>query len=188
MPNPENRVTLFLESLKPRVPPNIRGEINNFLQGNPPEAYTIPLIEEGEILFNAERGSVYSEDGASSQLTPSEANILAALIIRPNRIVSHENLISYLFPREEIIGNEKSSLQVHVCNLRGKLEEVSPQLSKRIETCRGEGYLWNDSDEPLLWAEQSSDPHAIQIEPILEVFNQLAVAYDYSTKALAFTS
>jgi len=69
-------------------------------------------------------------------LTPTETKLLHILVRDAGRTVRTEYLIQRLWPLEEVF---EDTLRVHVCRLRGKIEE-NPRKPKYVITVRGRGY------------------------------------------------
>ena len=68
-------------------------------------------------------------------LTPTETKLLHILVRDAGRTVRTEYLIQRLWPLEEVF---EDTLRVHVCRLRGKIEE-NPRKPKYVITVRGCG-------------------------------------------------
>jgi DNA-binding response OmpR family regulator len=75
--------------------------------------------------------------GTAINLTPTEFNLLAILISRPDHVVSHQTLLDRLVD-EGYTGLERS-IKVHVRNLRKKIE-ADPSQPIYIESVFGVGY------------------------------------------------
>ena len=77
---------------------------------------------------------------AEVPLTTAEFQLLRAFVEHPNRVLSRDDLISWLrgFAREAF----DRSIDVRVTRLRRKIE-VNPTRPAFIRTVRGEGYLFN---------------------------------------------
>ena len=69
-------------------------------------------------------------------LTPTETKLLHILVRDAGRTVRTEYLIQRLWPLDEVF---EDTLRVHVCRLRGKIEE-NPRKPKYVITVRGRGY------------------------------------------------
>lgn len=81
-------------------------------------------------------------DGASATLTPSEFDLLAALMESPGRVFSRADLLIKL-QGTSFEGVERT-IDVHIRNLRTKIEP-DPSEPRYIETVFGVGYRFNDS-------------------------------------------
>jgi len=76
-------------------------------------------------------------DGRSLRLTVSEFRIVQLLASDPGRVFTRDDLIRHLW-KSEFVGDRRS-IDVHVSNLRRKLE-ADPRHPKRLLTVRGVGY------------------------------------------------
>lgn len=79
-------------------------------------------------------------DGQEVQLTCAEFDLLAAFLIRPNRVLSRDTLVDLLkgYNRDWF----DRSIDNRVTRLRRKIE-VDVAAPAYIRTVRGEGYLFN---------------------------------------------
>lgn len=74
------------------------------------------------------------------ELTKNELKIIYLLLQKRNQIVSRDEIMTYLWDSEMFV--DDNTLTVNMTRLRGKLEEIG--LENRIETKRGQGYLWKE--------------------------------------------
>jgi two-component system response regulator TctD len=81
-----------------------------------------------------ESGAVYFK-GAVLELPPRELALLQALMARPGRAVTKEQLFTQVFPGEQDVQYE--AIEVVVYRLRKKLADTGVQIA----TLRGLGYL-----------------------------------------------
>jgi two-component system phosphate regulon response regulator OmpR len=83
-------------------------------------------------------------DGADVELTGAEFDLLCALVERPNRVVSRDDLVTLLkgFDRDPF----DRSIDIRVTRLRRKIE-TNPAHPVYVRTIRGEGYLFNPHGE-----------------------------------------
>ncbi len=70
-------------------------------------------------------------------LTPSELKLLALLASEPERVFSRRQIMQHLWDAEHV--GDQHSADVHVSNLRRKLEE-DPSSPRHLVTVRGFGY------------------------------------------------
>lgn len=79
-------------------------------------------------------------EGAEVPLTGAEYDLLAALVARPNRVLSRDTLVDLLkgYERDPF----DRSIDIRVARLRRKIE-ADPAAPAYIRTVRGEGYLFN---------------------------------------------
>ena len=73
-------------------------------------------------------------------LTPSELALLEVLLRRPNRVFTHDELISRVYSAEREV--TRNALEAHVSTLRRKLRAAG--VPSFIETRRGLGYVVPD--------------------------------------------
>lgn len=102
------------------------------------------IVSYGKIRLDAGRGSmeILAPDGLSDQavtveLTKNEMRILLYLIQNQGKIVTREELISYLWDTEEFV--DDNTLTVNINRVRAKLKENG--IEDLIKTKRGIGYL-----------------------------------------------
>ena len=75
--------------------------------------------------------------GQPIELTPSEFGVLHVLIARPGRVFTRMELLDQL--QGEAYAAYERTIDVHVKNLRGKLER-DPRTPEYVETVYGVGY------------------------------------------------
>lgn len=80
---------------------------------------------------------VFVVDGNETELSKNEMKILGYLLKNKGRIVSRDELISYLWDNEEFV--DDNTLTVNINRVRKKLEENG--LRDVIKTKRGQGYI-----------------------------------------------
>ena len=86
--------------------------------------------------INLSKG-VIEYNGKNVLLTKNELSILAYLLENRGKVVSRDNLMSYLWDSEMFV--DDNTLTVNITRLRKKLEELG--FSDVIETRRGWGYI-----------------------------------------------
>ena len=96
--------------------------------------------------FETDRRRLVSEDGREDFLTVSEAQLLTALLARPNTVLNREHLF-------DLLGRPASSpfdrtIDVLVSRLRRKMEE-DPKSPKLFVTVRNVGYLFGAEVEQI---------------------------------------
>jgi two-component system response regulator PhoP len=96
-------------------------------------------------------------NGVFVDLSPTEYRVLEYLIHRPRVIVSKRELLEHLYDYNW--EHHSNVIEVHVSNLRKKLDAVLPDSDPIIETMRGRGYRLAPS------LPMNPDPAA---DPILE--------------------
>jgi len=76
--------------------------------------------------------------GVPVDLSPTEYRVLEYLIHRPRVIVSKRELLEHLYDYNW--EHHSNVIEVHVSNLRKKLDAVLPDAEPIVETMRGRGY------------------------------------------------
>lgn len=94
------------------------------------------ILTCGGITLDMGRGTMKYRN-AVTELTKNEMGILGYLIKNQGRIVSRDEIISYLWDAEEFV--DDNTLTVNVNRVRKKLEDCG--CSDLIKTRRGQGYL-----------------------------------------------
>ena len=89
-----------------------------------------------EVSLDMSRG-IMSVGDTSVELTKNEMRILGYLIKNRGRIISRDELMSYLWDSEEFV--DDNTLTVNINRVRKKLEECG--VSDMIQTRRGQGYI-----------------------------------------------
>jgi len=79
-------------------------------------------------------------------LTPTEFDLLGALMSSPGRVLSRVELLEHLNDDMAIDGAERI-VDVHIHNLRGKVE-ADPANPRYVETVYGIGYRFNEVGQP----------------------------------------
>lgn len=87
--------------------------------------------------FDKGRHALFSPDQREISLSAAEAGLLLALLERPNRILSREQLLG-----ERDLDPFDRSIDVRISRLRRKLED-DPHDPKLIKTVYGAGYLFS---------------------------------------------
>ncbi len=95
----------------------------------------------GGLVLNKARQTVLVE-GKEMELSTTEFKILKALMERPNRILSRDQLMNLAHGRDFMAFDR--SIDVHISKLRMKLESDSSS-PKRIKTIWGTGYMFVES-------------------------------------------
>jgi two-component system response regulator TctD len=91
-------------------------------------------VTAGALRYDRDSGAIYLRDQVL-ELTPREAALLQALMVRPGHAVSKERLFELVFPGESDVQYE--AVEVVVYRLRKKLAHTGTSLV----TLRGLGYL-----------------------------------------------
>lgn len=93
-------------------------------------------FEGGNLVIDVDKHEVVKH-GLIVNLTPSEFNILTALIKHPNKVYTREELITIALG-EDFYGYDRT-IDSHIKNLRQKIED-DPKSPKLIITVHGVGY------------------------------------------------
>lgn len=94
------------------------------------------VFETGGLRVDLVRREV-SVDGTPIHLTPTEYELLKALVSEPNRVLTDRMLLQRVWGNE--YGSESHYLHVYVARLRKKLED-DPQAPRYLRTEPGVGY------------------------------------------------
>lgn len=94
------------------------------------------VLRVGEVVLDRIRHTAEVR-GQPVELTPSEFDLLAALIAEPGRVFSRSELLTRV--QGTLYEGYERTIDVHVRNLRGKIE-IDPTHPRTIETVYGVGY------------------------------------------------
>ncbi len=98
-----------------------------------------PIFQKDDLLVDLERRYVFKQ-GQAVSLTPTEYDILRVLVQHAGKVLTHEQLIHFIWGSERVSNEEDSHLlRVNVSNLRRKLE-TDPNRPRFIVTEPGVGY------------------------------------------------
>lgn len=124
---------------KPFKPRELMARVRNVLRRAGKYEAKAKTLRAGEITLNRDTREVLVAD-RSVDLTPSEFDLLAALLAAPGRVFSRLDLLDVIQGiRYE--GYERT-IDIHVKNLRAKIE-ADPRKPRYIETVYGVGYRLN---------------------------------------------
>ena len=122
--------------IKPFKPRELMARVRNVLRRTGKNKTKAKTLRAGEITLNRDSREVLVTD-RSVDLTPSEFDLLAALMTAPGRVFSRLDLLDVIQGiRYE--GYERT-IDTHVKNLRAKIE-TDPRNPHYIETVYGVGY------------------------------------------------
>jgi two-component system, OmpR family, KDP operon response regulator KdpE len=102
----------------------------------PSQAAEAPRFSVGDLTVDLSRHTV-NVRGQEVQLTPTEYDLLRALVASPGRVITHHQLITKVLGDGHADGSHL--LRVNISNLRHKLEE-DPMRPRYIVTEAGVGY------------------------------------------------
>jgi DNA-binding response OmpR family regulator len=127
--------------VKPFSPRELVERVKAILRRSAPRTPEPPaLLEQGGIRLDTERHTV-SVEGRAVTLTPSEFTLLQALMGRPGRVFSRDELLDRLKGGEADVVDRV--IDVHVGNLRQKIE-ADPSNPRYLQTVHGVGYRLAD--------------------------------------------
>lgn len=118
--------------VKPFAMPELLARVRALLRRTGRE--TSAAIQVGDLLVDELGQNVMRGDG-SVELTPTEFDLLMALVRRPGVVLSKERLLALVW---DFQAYDDNLVEVYVSSLRRKLEEAGPRI---IHTVRGAGYV-----------------------------------------------
>jgi two-component system response regulator MtrA len=123
--------------VKPFSPRELMARVRAHLRRRRPPAQDGPILEADGLVLDPSRVEV-ELDGAPIQVTPSEFRLLHALMSRPGRVFSRDELIDVLHGLDDP-GITDRTIDVHLGRLRRRLGDAaaSPRF---IATVRTVGY------------------------------------------------
>lgn len=93
-----------------------------------------PELRSGELGLDEERQQALLDNGERVELTGTEFRLLRYFMLNPGKILSKTRLTEHVYGQE--FDRDSNLIEVYVKRLREKVG------SDRIETRRGQGYLW----------------------------------------------
>lgn len=120
---------------KPFSPRELVARVASVLRRHVPSSDHVVRTGELQLALDDRRAELA---GARLDLTPSEYEVLRTLAERSGRSVSRDALLERL-PRQDP-DTMPRTIDVHVRNLRRKLDDAAPGNAVRIETVMGIGY------------------------------------------------
>lgn len=84
-------------------------------------------------------------DRREIHLTTKEFDLLNLLVANKGRVLTYEQIYSKVWD-DDAFGNESKSIGYHICNLREKLYEASPEAPFTIRCVRDVGYCFELND------------------------------------------
>jgi len=108
---------------------------------DPPPA--TPRYRFDRWLLNTDSRALQRDDGVTVPLSTGEYELLLALVERPQRVLSRDQLIEAAWGRG--IAITERAVDTHIFNLRKKIESV-PSQPKFIVGVRGLGYRFEDEN------------------------------------------
>jgi DNA-binding response OmpR family regulator len=99
------------------------------------------ILSHGGLVLDLEKRTVSLND-RPVQLTPHEYKLLWALMAKPGRVFTRDELLEHLYPSGEAVIDRV--IDVHIGKLRQKIE-ADPSNPRYIQTVRGVGYQFEES-------------------------------------------
>lgn len=93
----------------------------------------------GKYVLDIDRYSLTTVDGRRVHLTPSEFNILAALVQRKNKVMSRSQILDVIDDGDDAPSDR--AIDVYISQIRKKIEKNAKQ-PKLIQAVRGYGYIF----------------------------------------------
>jgi DNA-binding response OmpR family regulator len=126
---------------KPFGPTELRSRIRAVLRRAGPRALGDEILQVGPVVLDLTRREVRVR-GETVQLTFSEFEMLRALMERPERLFSREELLRAIWGDSAY--RDPRGIDVHIRHLREKVEE-RPEEPLLLLTVRGAGYRIHES-------------------------------------------
>lgn len=100
-------------------------------------------ISLGGYILNTAKRCLFIED-TEITLSTTEYRLLKALLKSPNRVFSRDELMNIARGKDFMAFDR--SIDVHVSNLRTKINKISPELKSKIKTVWGIGYMFEEEN------------------------------------------
>lgn len=104
-----------------------------------------PVLSLPGLQIYPDRRKVYA-DQKEIYLTTKEYDLLCLLTANKGRVLTYAQIYEKIWG-EDSLGSESGAISYHVCNLRKKLQEASPQISFPIRCIREVGYSFSTDSE-----------------------------------------
>jgi len=101
------------------------------------------VLSHGDLVLDREKRTVHLS-GRQVVLTSHEYKLLEALMTTPGKVFTRDELIAYLYPRDEAVVIDRV-IDVHIGKLRHKVEK-DPSRPRFILTVRGIGYQFAEAE------------------------------------------
>lgn len=113
---------------------NLLGQLDNEASH---KNHPLSSLKIGDLVIDAEKMLVKKET-KEVELTTTEFKILNYLMQHPNQVVTKENIYRSIWQEDYHEG--ENSMNVHICNLKKKIETF-PSKPQYIKTVWGKGYM-----------------------------------------------
>lgn len=104
-----------------------------------------PVLSLPGLQIYPDRRKVYA-DQQEIHLTAKEYDLLCLLAANKGRVLTYAQIYEKIWG-EDSLGSESGAISYHVCNLRKKLQEASPQIPFPIRCIREVGYSFSTDSE-----------------------------------------
>lgn len=121
---------------KPFSPRELTSRVRAVLRRTGQDLPHTEVLRLGGVILDRE-GHLVTVDGAIVDLTPSEFDLLAVLMLSPGRTFTRLELLDQI--QDTAFVGYARTIDVHIKNLRAKLED-NPRQPRYIETVYGIGY------------------------------------------------
>ncbi len=127
--------------IKPFAIPELLARIRTLLRRNSDEKKA--SLKAGELLLDTTKREAFIKNQMIN-LTPKEYSILELLLYNKNRVLSRLAIAEYVWGDNFDLFSMTNFVDVHVKNIRKKLDEFSTE--KIIKTVRGIGFMIEESE------------------------------------------
>jgi len=127
--------------IKPFAIPELLARIRTLLRRNSDEKRA--SLKAGELLLDTTKREAFIKNKMVN-LTPKEYSILELLLYNKNRVLSRLAIAEYVWGDNFDLFSMTNFVDVHVKNIRKKLDEFSSE--KIIKTVRGIGFMIEESE------------------------------------------
>lgn len=127
--------------VKPFSPREVTLRVQRLLERVGAAATATATVRDGDLAVDLLARTVL-RGGAPLDLTLREFDLLAHLVTHPRQAFTRAELLAQVWQWEY---GDESTVTVHVRRLREKVE-TDPSGPLRLQTVRGVGYRWHDSD------------------------------------------
>jgi two-component system phosphate regulon response regulator PhoB len=139
---------MITETIKlPLAPPAIVAQIRTVYRIHRPSLASKIMVLDDLVMhltsFKITKG------GRELNVSPVEFKILQCLMASPNRIISREAILDYVWGNQKVLSHVRT-IDVHIMRLRATLKEAEMNLQdsipSTIQTIRNQGYCLNQQD------------------------------------------
>jgi len=142
--------------VKPFSPREVTLRVQRLLERVAAATAPPPTLRDGDLEIDLLARTVH-RSGTALEMTLREFDLLAHLVTHPRRAFTRAELLAQVWQWE--FGDE-ATVTVHVRRLREKVE-LDPSMPERLQTVRGVGYRWHDTDPA-----GSRSPHVVRDDAV----------------------